>query len=899
MFLHLLKKLSKWFKTNWQDLFFTLVILLITTFIAFKNYTPGTYLTGWDNLHPEFNFKLNIERSLNAVWQEFQGVGLLGGMSHAADLPRQVIMASLSIIIPISFIRYFWTFLMLFVGPLGVYTLLKEKSKLGGFTASIFYIFNLATVQYFFVPFETFVGFFGFLPWLLYFAIEYLNNGKKLWKYAVISLMATTAFYVQTLFLVYGIFLLLLSFKNLRRSVNMFFVTLLINSFWLVPVLWFTLTSGSIPGKSDINRIASPETILMNQGRVDFTNIVNLKGYWFDYYDFNEGKFEYLFKPWIDYSSKPYIKEIGIGLFIASVVGLILSRQLIWVLLLGIGYLMLSGFKIPLEVLEEAFRNSFTKWSVAFSFVISIGLGYFVTKFKKLAIVPAIIIICASIYSVWPIVSGKLISERVKITIPHEYFETFNWFNAKTDSERVAYFPAFDKWGWNYHVWGYGGSGFIWYGIKNPILDRAFNVWSPNNENYYNEVTQAILNNDINLFKNILEKYQVKYLFLDDTVVFPWGERDLLKLNLTRQFAKDLGFVEVYNNNFISIYDTNFLVNDSVSALSNFTKINADLTYSKADPIYQKYGNYITDSKGLGLPFANFDTRSTVKIGISKEGLVISNKTANAKVVLPIAEKINEDFDPSHGYPETNNCDLMKLGSVTREQLDFGRKYRAENGGVACDYFVYDQLKYDSAYVLHIKGENKEGRSLKVYLYNWASKRVELEELLPTGKFDSYFVLYPKPQTLNPSSGYTLNIETRSFGRIASENIIEKIEFVPFDINLVQSLYSDPSTEHIVLSSNLKIINVQKFGTAIYKVETSGSGVIELGQGYEKGWVSYPKLEHVKVNSWSNGFVVPADHNSIITSRYLIFWPQFLEWGGFILLLLTIIYLIVKSKKLS
>ncbi|MDP2683738.1 MAG: hypothetical protein Q8P20_01650, partial [bacterium] len=518
------RKLMSWLKANWFDLFFTLVILTVTSFIAFKNITPNTYLSGWDNLHPEFNFKLNIERSLNAVWQEYQGVGLLGGMSHAADLPRQVILAGLSIFTPISFIRYFWTSLMLFIGPLGVYFLLRKQQKVGAFVASTFYIFNFATVQYFFVPFETFIGFFGFLPWLLYFAIDYLNTGKKIWKYILVSIMATSAFYVQTLFLVYAIFLFLISFKNIKRSFKLFFVTFLVNAFWLLPVLWFSFTSSSIPANSAINKIATPETIYMNQARSDFANITTMKGYWFDYYDFGQDKkFDYLFKDWIDYSSKPFIKEIGIGLFVIATLGLVLNRQFIWLILLCIGYLMLSGFKIPIPVFEEAFRNSFTKWSVAFSFVISIGLGYFVSKLKKFSIIPAILIILVSVYTTLPILTGKLISERVKIKIPSAYFETFDWFNTKSDGGRIAYFPAFDKWGWNYHDWGYGGSGFIWYGIKNPILDRAFNVWSINNENYYNEITKSILDNDEETFKNIIDKYQVKYLFLDSSVIFPAG----------------------------------------------------------------------------------------------------------------------------------------------------------------------------------------------------------------------------------------------------------------------------------------------------------------------------------------------------------------------------------------
>ena len=436
------KKLLSRLKHNLLDLFFLLLILIITSFLVFKNYTPHTFLTGWDNVHPEFNFKLNIERSLNAVWQESFGVGNLGGMAHIADLPRQVILWILSVFIPISLIRYFWTFLMFFLGPWGIYFLLKEKTKIGAFTSSIFYIFNLATVQYFFVPFETFISFYGFLPWLLYFASKYLTTGKKLFWFFLVSVIGSCAFYVQTLFIVYAIFLLFLMFgsffnhkKNgIKRSFKLGLVTLFANAFWLLPVLWFSFTSGNIPVNSDINRIATPETVFMNQARTSFSDIASLKGYWFDYYDFGKnGQLDYLFKDWIDYTNTPTVGRIGTLLFITSVAGLLFSRQMIWLILLGVSYLMLSGFTPPTALLQEAFRNSFTKWSVALSFVMAIGLGYFVSIFKKLAIIPAILIIVTSIYSVRPVLRGKLISERVKVDIPMEYFKSFEWFNKNTD----------------------------------------------------------------------------------------------------------------------------------------------------------------------------------------------------------------------------------------------------------------------------------------------------------------------------------------------------------------------------------------------------------------------------------------------------------------------------------
>src|SRR6476469_3381933 len=85
---------------------FATVLLLFAT-----SYQPGTFLTGWDNLHPEFYFSMNIQRSIFAVWQEYQGLGLLGGMGHASDLPHQLFLLGLSFILPLSTVRSLWTFL--------------------------------------------------------------------------------------------------------------------------------------------------------------------------------------------------------------------------------------------------------------------------------------------------------------------------------------------------------------------------------------------------------------------------------------------------------------------------------------------------------------------------------------------------------------------------------------------------------------------------------------------------------------------------------------------------------------------------------------------------------------------------------------------------------------------
>src|ERR1035437_7494333 len=100
-----------------------ITILGITLLLFIRNYSANTWLIGWDNLTPEFNLGMNIQRSIFAVWQEYQGLGLLGGMGHASDLVHQVILLLLSFALPLHLLRYTWTFLMLFLGSVGAYLL--------------------------------------------------------------------------------------------------------------------------------------------------------------------------------------------------------------------------------------------------------------------------------------------------------------------------------------------------------------------------------------------------------------------------------------------------------------------------------------------------------------------------------------------------------------------------------------------------------------------------------------------------------------------------------------------------------------------------------------------------------------------------------------------------------
>lgn len=876
------KKVFSWLKHNLLGIFFPLCILLVAVFISYKSFTPGTWLLGWDDLVPELNFGLNIERSLSAPWQEYQGLGLLGGMGHAADLPRQAILLAVSIFVNASFVRYLWTFLMLFIGPLGVFYFLYKKSgglgqAVSAFAASVFYIFNYSTLQTFFTPFETFVTFYGFFPWLILFASNYLKDGKKvsLVAFAITSILGSTSFYVQTLFVVYVIFLavfclesIFLDKKGIYRSFVLGLITFAVSAYWLLPVGHYALKNSNVPTESHINSIATPETQLMNKARGDFFSIATLKGYWFDYYDWDtSGKYSLMYRDYISYTSQKFVFVGLMALFILSVLGLIANfltkngdREFRGsYLILGIiCYFMLAGDNKPFgqiylhlqntfPVFAEIFRNSFTKWSIPTSFLYALGVGFFVSSFSKIfkgrlktgvSFVFAFVVIFISVFTLKPVTGGGVISETMKVSLPSDYLKVVEYFKDQPMGGRVASFPLTDFWGWKFNDWGYRGSGYLWYGLPQPILDRAFDVWSKNNEIAYEELNYAFSYGTDDDIKRQLGRYQISHILFDESIYVP-GNPNYSNFS-QRQYAR-------------------------IESLPGVTK----------EKVFGKL--------------------TVFKTGISDSNQFISSPRVSYSPLWEFSEierpEISETFSGSQGYKEAKNCSINGEGVVTKEVVAHGHVYTAGQNGVSCDYFYYPNLDYSMAYVLRVKGNNLEGRSLKLYLFNVGSGQIDLEKLLPVGEFDEYFRIYPSKSASTVGEGFTLNVETRSFGGVSSKNSIDTIEFYPVS-------YTKSKPENI--SNNLSIKSVVKFGTWGYKVQKEGGGLMELGQGYDDGWIAFSvdsKSWQMRIyknqifNSWSNSWELPEDTETL----YIFFWPQMLEWGGFVLVILGLAF-VFKSK---
>ncbi len=615
-----------------------LALIFLILIVVATNISPTHFLLGWDNLVPELNFKLNLQRAIFSVWEEYQGLGLLAGNGHAADLPRQILLIFSSIILPLNLIRQFYVFLMLGVGTLGAYSLVKflipSKSRLLAFLGGSFYLLNLVTVQTFFVPFEPMIAHYAFLPWLVFAFIYYLKNHTKkaLAIFVGLNFIAIPQSQVPTMFLVYlivvGIIALTFILKEktkaiFKRSTNALGLIFVINAFWFLPFFFFVYSNIGVALNAKINQMTTENVLLQNKAFGDIPDVMLLKGFWFNNVDPDiNSKFAYMMIPWRNYFDINFVPVIGFALFGIVFLGILRLTKtrdpgfISLAVLFLVSFTMLctdtppfswidAGLRV-VPIFNEVFRFPFTKFAniLLLTYTVFFAGGVlWILEFlqKRLNLKRAAEIITGAVFFAmliaftFPVFNNQLFYYKIKLSIPNDYFKVFNYFKNQDPNTRIANLPQYTFWGWSFYNWGYGGSGFLWYGIQQPILDRAFDVWSGASENYYWELTHAIYSENPALLKNVLNKYQINFLLVDNSITKDSSQIALF-LPQTRQLIakipeikKDTSFGK------IDIYKIN-LDNKPKSYVMTSKKLDSVNTYhwGEYDKAFSDLGNYIS-----------------------------------------------------------------------------------------------------------------------------------------------------------------------------------------------------------------------------------------------------------------------------------------------------------------
>lgn len=883
---------------------FPLLIVLLVGYICAVTYAPGTYLTGWDTLHPEFDFGLNFSRLFNGVWRADQGLGAVAGHSHMADLPRVTLLWIMSLVAPLSAVRYLYVFGCLLAGAVGIYYLLKEvlriphKTVLARFDivaliGTLFYVFSLGSVQQFYAPFEMFPTQYAFLPWAILFSLRFLrSHGRRpLLLFGIATLLATPQAYAAHLwyafFGTYTTFLImytLLTRTSMKKAVVLILVTLGVNSFWLLPNLYYIATSSSVPKESKQNRVFSQEYRIRNQENGYLKDVAVARGFYLQWsvYNFDQGRFEYLMPEWRDHLSSPAVQAIGYGMFALALMGIVLAlkrRQAANIALLpflAIPFVLLMNSTPPFSWLfqqllrfslfEEALRFVFTKFSIllvfGYTLYLALSIEWLLSRLKNRSSRTTVVVLLTSAMIVmgFPLLRGALISPRFKKAIPQSYFDL--WKYMKTQPDRVVLtLPLHTFSGWQYYSWGYQGSGFIWFGMKQPVLDRDSDRWSIANEEAFRELQYTLYSQRADAFMKTLEKYNLGYILWDTSVTTP-SEKNRQQILFERESQNVLNALmhtkKLYE---LQRFGTLVLYGVRSTAPAPVVTINKQVQppyrWNYLDQAYIDHGSYISSanqiSQMVSYPFRSF---------------------------LKPTDRFTDDIAPS--VPELRSPIRYTAQRLGREQSIPGMielinrpdpvlRLRTQNTsrGVSIQN---ESFPHTIGYVVGFTARNVKGLPLRFCLKNMYSNLcTTYDELSHSSSFISdYFVIPPYQY----GKGLGLYLDNISYGEYESVNELKEVTLYP--------LYYDYLTKLSQTSGAPRPVQVLTNDTSFH------SGWIAIDCDMNKKRCAF--LPHILVNNWENGWILEdASTDAAAHRRYVLFWPQILQFGGFGLAVLTLI----------
>lgn len=792
-----------------------LVLFVVEIALFATNYHPGTYLMGWDNVMPEFNFSAALNTNIFGAWQYHRGLGLPDGMGHAANLIHTLFLWLLSAALPQSVLRYAFHFLMHFLGMLGMYRLLRflyQSSQSGKLTKAsaliggLFYGLNLITVQMFYTPLEAFSTHFAALPWLAYSLLQYYKKPSynTLLLFIIVSIFSTPQFFIPTLILPVSLLLVIISLPYIKNAIRPGIYFLIVNSFWLLPYLTNLPYNASVIQNATINRMSSREIYARNQVFGDIPHILTLQGFMLDFEDVDSrGQPIFVMETWRNWIKQPAVTIVALGISSLMILGLWKSTWsgLIWIVSLVLlanntPHLstIMNQLRDHVPFFSEAYRFPFTKFGLLFGFagtLLFTNALFFIMRGRgKLIIILLAVIIIGTI--AFPAFTGHFFYDSLRMKLPNDYLKLFTFMQKQDHNGRIAYLPAPSYWSWKHYNHGYVGSGFVWYGLFQPLMDRAFDPWSQYNEQYYWELSHALYSNSAHAVNAVLSKYDVRYIIYDDALQSPGSNRALIPEETKAMLAQ---FPQIAEFGGLSVYE--------------------------------KTGN-ITNS--YSLPVLD-DT--------------------------PLTDVYHDLFEADMFTP----CGILKQGTAYAEAIGNTIRLHAINQR-GCVSISLPSLSHQHAYKVSVISRHISGRTILFSLINNTAKHVEKERYL-TGD-DTFFL----PPLASDGLGYTIYIASDGFGNIETVNEI-------LDIRVSSVPYNMPTQSGIPDNS------------------------INLSQAYHPHWLAFNLTtktlltNHREIHDWKNGWDKPRDNQEVI----FFFWPQLLEYLGFVLLGISAIHILSANKQ--
>jgi hypothetical protein len=267
------------------------------------------------------------------------------------------------------------------------------------------------------------------------------------------------------------------------------------------------------------------------------------------------------------------------------------------------------------------------------------------------------------------------------------------------------------------------------------------------------------------------------------------------------------------------------------------------------------------------------------------------------------------DWDPRVAAKNVRNCSSFESGAVSSQFEAGNLTLTADDKGVACSSIAFPQAPLEYPYLLLVEGSHLQGRGPKFYLNNSERSRQNLEVLLPAQDFSTAHTVLPKNTS---NSGYTVDLENRSFADTTTINTFEEVTLAYFPHEWISKIRIDPKTTNDIQNEGsennemLFTVEAKNIGTSIYHTSIQmhkTGGLLTLSQSHSRAWIAFSRpaksnwwnfnkyqiLNHYRYNGWANAWKLTECDSDKICERNIIvlYWPQLLSFAGYGFLLVT------------
>jgi len=574
-----------------------ILLILILLLICILSLQPGKYILSNDNYSPELNPTLSVSRYLESpAWRGYRVLGF-ASESEQADVFRSISFLILDIFLPGWSLAQVFSLVSLAIGTISmgflvkkIYTdyVNKKHLNLVFFVGGLFYLTTLWTAWVFNFNIMPYVTQFGFFPLLLlsvYLLFEKWNLNRIL-LLIIGSILFTASSVIATLFFVNTVFIIFFTLYfaylkriKIKRVLILLGLFLFTQLFWLLPFFKYTLSNSQDIIDSYTNRAITANTIDLEAGMMTFANSARLYTRLLGTVD-NPVTQSYIFTMSEDFQAYDIFKFIGLLPFIFSIVGLVFAivrkkwKLLpLWFLLFALLFLI-KNQNAPLgevyvwlqdniPLFKQVFRWVSSKLGQPYLITLTISstigffylLRFFESYFKKrerklFILIPIILLIsCLLFYSEY-LFRGQLFTKRALVNLPSVYYSLKQ--ELKNDqTSRIFYAPPANNGYFREYEWGFVGSQFLAYILPNPVMDMSLAIGSDVSEKALLELTNDYNSGDVLQLNLDLEKYDVKYILIDRSLVkgrYGYG----LDWNLTDQYAQT--WEKIWSQDFLELY---------------------------------------------------------------------------------------------------------------------------------------------------------------------------------------------------------------------------------------------------------------------------------------------------------------------------------------------------------